>query len=66
VLAARLVGLCLTMLCALAPAWFGLMAVAFGLGLAKWGGVAFGAVMGAVAIAWPLGFWFSTSRAQRV
>jgi hypothetical protein len=66
VLAARVVGLCLTMLCAFAPAWFGLMAVAFGLGLANGGGVAFGAVMGAVAIAWPLGFWFTTSRARRV
>ncbi|GAA4708527.1 hypothetical protein GCM10023215_57430 [Pseudonocardia yuanmonensis] len=65
-LATRVVGLCLTTLCALVPAWFGLMAVAFGLGLAHWGGVAFGAVLGVVAIAWPVGFWFATTRARRV
>ncbi|MFC5948754.1 hypothetical protein ACFQH9_10755 [Pseudonocardia lutea] len=66
VLATRIVGLCLTVLCALAPAYFALMAIAFGLGLGHWGGVAFGGVIGAVAIAWPAGFWWATTRARRV
>ena len=65
-LAARVAGLTLTILCAFWPALFGLMGIAFGLGLADAGGVVFGAVMGAVAIAWPIGFWFATSGARRV
>ncbi|WP_156067754.1 hypothetical protein [Pseudonocardia halophobica] len=66
VLATRIAGLTLTVLCAFWPALFGLMGIAFGLGLADAGGVMFGAVMGAVAIAWPIGFWFATSGARRV
>ncbi|MCE0761565.1 hypothetical protein LWC35_01335 [Pseudonocardia kujensis] len=66
VLATRVVGLTLTFLCALWPALFALMGIAFGLGLEDAGGVVFGAVMGTVAIAWPVGFWFATRGARRV
>ncbi|MCE3550560.1 hypothetical protein LWC33_03720 [Pseudonocardia sp. RS11V-5] len=66
VLATRIAGLTLTVLCALWPALFALMGIAFGLGLGDAGGVVFGAVMGVVATAWPVGFWFATRGARRV
>ena len=66
VLATRIVGLITTILAALWPAFFALMALAFGLGLESAAGIVFGVVVGVLAVGWPLGFWFATSRARRI
>jgi hypothetical protein len=66
VLATRIVGLLTTVLCALPPAYFALMALAFGLGLANAGGIVFGVLLGVVAIGWAVAFWFSTTCAARL
>ncbi|GAA1867587.1 hypothetical protein GCM10009836_54960 [Pseudonocardia ailaonensis] len=66
VLATRVAGLVLTALCALWPVWFAVMALAFGLGLDSVVGMVIGAVIGTVAIGWPVGFWFATSSARKV
>ncbi|WP_181779512.1 hypothetical protein [Pseudonocardia pini] len=66
VLATRVVGLVTTILAALWPAFFALMALAFGLGLNSAAGVVFGVFLAVLAIGWPLGFWFATGRARRV
>jgi hypothetical protein len=66
VLAVRVSGLVLTTLCALWPVWFAVMALAFGLGLNSVVGMVIGAVIGTVAVGWPVCFWFATSSARRV
>jgi hypothetical protein len=66
VFAARVLGLATTALCALWPAFFALMLIAFGLGLGEWAGVLLGAGVALLALGWPLAFWFATTRARRV
>ncbi|MCF7552834.1 hypothetical protein [Pseudonocardia sp. WMMC193] len=66
VLAVRVVGLTVTALCALWPAFFALMFIAFGLGLGDLGAVLMGGMVAVFALGWPLAVWFATTRAQHV
>jgi hypothetical protein len=66
VLATRVVGLVVTALCALWPAFFALMFIAFGLGLGDVGAVVMGGVVAVFALGWPLAVWFATTRARHV
>ncbi|GAA4540866.1 hypothetical protein [Pseudonocardia xishanensis] len=66
VLATRIVGLIATILAALWPAFFALIALAFGLGMENLAGILVGVVVAVLAIGWPVAFWFATSRARRV
>lgn len=66
VTAVRIVGLTVTALCALWPAFFALMLIAFGLGLGDLGAVVMGGVAAVFALCWPLAVWFATARARHV
>jgi hypothetical protein len=66
VMATRVLGLVVTAFCALWPAFFALMLIAFGLGLGEYGAVAVGVGVALLALGWPLAFWFATARARHV